>query len=234
MNGSIEYGGQSIDYHARFTARKTLAISVHPNGDIEVVAPDGTSKAVIEERLRRRASWVMQQQRYFDQFRPRTPKRQYMGGETHLYLGRQYRLKIIETGEDSVRLRGGYFCVSIKNGSATKYVAALLTDWYRAHANAKLSERFGIVTARFARVLPIRPSLSIRPMRRRWGSFSGKGRVTLNPDLVRAPLPCIDYVIVHELAHARHPNHGRAFFDLLSQMMPDWERRKIVLEKMLV
>jgi predicted metal-dependent hydrolase len=64
-------------------------------------------------------------------------------------------------------------------------------------------------------------------------SHSGKGRITLNRDLVRAPLPCIDYVIIHELAHSRHPNHGRAFFDLLSQMMPDWEKRKLALGRML-
>ena len=70
-------------------------------------------------------------------------------------------------------------------------------------------------------------------MQRRWGSYSKNGRVTLNIDLVRAPLPCIDYVIVHELAHALHPNHGRSFYDLLSQMMPDWERRKLALEKIL-
>ena len=80
MNGRIEYAGQNIAYNARYTARKTLAISVHPNGDVEVVAPDGTSKAVIEERLRRRATWVLQQQRYFDRFQPRTPRRRYVGG----------------------------------------------------------------------------------------------------------------------------------------------------------
>lgn len=233
MNGAIEYSGHSITYHAKFTARKTLAISVHPSGEVEVVAPSGTSKTVIEERLRRRASWVLQQQRYFEQFQPRTPKRRYVGGETHLYLGRQYRLKVIESGVDSVKLKGGYFFVSTAGRLTSEQVAALMADWYRSHAIAKLSERFAVTTARYARVLTITPSLAVRPMQRRWGSFSGRGRITLNPNLVRAPVPCIDYVIVHELAHARHPNHGRAFFDLLSQMMPDWERRKMTLERML-
>jgi hypothetical protein len=110
---------------------------------------------------------------------------------------------------------------------------APLADWYRAHAETKLTERFDAITTRFARIVPAKPTLAIRAMQRRWGSYSGKGRITLNIDLVRAPLPCIDYVIVHELAHGRHPNHGRAFFDLLSQMMPDWERRKHALERLL-
>jgi len=233
MNGRIEYGGRSIDYHAKFTARKTLAISVHPNGEVEIVAPDGASKTVIEERLRRRASWVLQQQRYFEQFQPRTPKRRYVGGETHLYLGRQYRLKIAEAGKYSVKLKGGYFLISTEGRATRDKVAVMMADWYLSHANAKLHERFAAVTQRYARVLAVTPTLAIRPMRRRWGSYSSRGRITLNPDLVRAPVPCIDYVIVHELAHARHPNHGRAFFDLLGQMMPDWERRKGSLERML-
>jgi predicted metal-dependent hydrolase len=233
MNGSIEYSGHDIAYHAKFTVRKTLAISVHPNGEVEVVAPNGTSKTAIEERLRRRASWVLQQQRYFEQFQPRTPRRRYVGGETHLYLGRQYRLKITEGDIEAAKLKGGYFLVTTMVRSTSDDVGRLLAAWYRIHGDAKLKERFSVVTERYARVLKVKPSLAIRAMHRRWGSFSGKGRITLNPDLVRAPVPCIDYVIVHELAHGRHPNHSRAFFDLLSQMMPDWERRKVVLERML-
>lgn len=233
MRGTIDYAGQCIAYSARHTGRKSLAISVHPNGMVEVVAPNGTTQVVIEERLRRRAGWVLQQIRYFDQFQPRTPKRRFVRGETHLYLGRQYRLKITDGREDRVRLKGGYFWVSVASRSAPDRVAALLAQWYWEHANAKLLERFKTVTARHARILPTTPTLAIRAMQRRWGSYSGRGRITLNPDLVRASIPCIDYVIVHELAHARHPNHGHAFYDLLSQMMPDWERRKLALERML-
>lgn len=233
MRGSIAYAGQSFDYRARHSARKTLAISVHPDGAVEVVAPTGTGQQVIEQRLQRRAGWVLQQRRYFEQFRPRTPERRYVGGETHLYLGRQYRLKVEADDHDGIKLMGGYFRVSVDGVPSAERVGSLLSAWYREHANSKLAERFEAVTARFGRIVTTPPTLAIRPMQRRWGSYSGKGRITLNVDLIRAPLPCIDYVIIHELAHARHPNHGRAFFDLLSQMMPDWERRKLALERML-
>lgn len=233
MRGSIAYAGQNIDYRARHSARKTLAISVHPDGTVEVVAPTGTGQQAIEQRLLRRAGWVLQQRRYFEQFRPRTPDRRYVGGETHLYLGRQYRLKIERGDADSVRLKGGYFQIAVANEPSPQFVRTLLAGWYREHADTKLKERFEAIMGRFSRIVPKTPSLAIRPMQRRWGSYSGKGRITLNVDLIRAPLPCIDYVIVHELAHGRHPNHGRAFFDLLSQMMSDWEKRKLALEKTL-
>ncbi|MFL9825125.1 M48 family metallopeptidase [Rhodoplanes sp. SY1] len=233
MHGSIAYAGQRIDYSARHSARKTLAISVHPDGAVEVVAPAGTDRHVIEQRLLRRAGWVLQQRRWFEQFLPRTPERRYVGGETHLYLGRQYRLKVESGDEEGVRLKGGYFRITVAGTPSPERVRVLLEAWYRERADCKLQERFEAIVARFSRIAARTPSLAIRPMKRRWGSHSGRGRITLNRDLVRAPLPCIDYVIVHELAHARHPNHGRAFFDLLAQMMPEWERRKLALERML-
>lgn len=233
MRGSIAYAGQSVAYRAHHSARKTLAISVHPNGAVEVVAPEGTDKRVIEQRLLRRAGWVLKQRRYFEQFLPRTPERRYVGGETHLYLGRQYRLKIERGDEDRVRLTSGYFRITVADEPSPERVRILLTGWYREHAERKMTERFEAIRKRFSRKMSGTPRLAIRPMRRRWGSYSGKGRMTLNCDLIRAPLPCIDYVIVHELAHGRHPNHGRAFFALLGQMMPDWEKRKLALERML-
>ncbi|UFZ02603.1 M48 family metallopeptidase [Bradyrhizobium ontarionense] len=233
MRGSIAYAGQRIEYRARRTARKTLAISVHPDGSVEVVAPSGTTPVVIEQRLLSRAGWVLRQRRYFEQFLPRTPERRHVGGETHLYLGRQYRLKVEHGEEERVRLTSGHFRITVKRQPVPDRVRELLDDWYRGHAERKIRERFDVVAKRFSSILPVTPSLAIRPMRRRWGSYSRKGRITLNRDLIRAPLPCIDYVIIHELAHSRHPNHGRAFFDLLTQMMPDWERRKLALERML-
>lgn len=233
MRGSIAYAGQKVNYRAHLSARKTLAISVCPDGTVEVVAPVGTDKRVIEQRLLRRAGWVLRQRRYFEQFLPRTPERRYVGGETHLYLGRQYRLKVEGGDEDRVRLTSGYFRITVVGKPSPERVRVLLAGWYRERAESKMKERFEAVRTRFSQTSSHTPGLTIRPMRRRWGSYSGKGRITLNCDLIRAPLPCIDYVIVHELAHSRHPNHGRAFFDLLSRMIPDWERRKLVLERML-
>lgn len=233
MRGAIDYASYKINYRVRFATRKTLAISVHPDGSVEIIAPEGSAQGEIEQRLRKRAGWVLRQQRYFDQFTPRTPQRRFLAGETHLYLGRQYRLKIESGAEERVRLKGGYFFVSTVGPPDTDGVRCLLSQWYREHADVKLSERYAVVTARFARNLYRVPTLMIRSMQRRWGSYSSNGRITLNVDLVRAPLHCIDYVIVHELAHAWHPHHGRAFFDLLSQMMPDWERRKSTLERLL-
>jgi predicted metal-dependent hydrolase len=71
-------------------------------------------------------------------------------------------------------------------------------------------------------------------MPRRWGSFTPAGKILLNPDLIRAPVACIDYVIMHELAHLIHPNHSENFYDLLDTLMPDWRARNLRLERVML
>src|ERR1700733_14313063 len=113
MHGSITYSVHRIEYRLRFSARRTIAISVFPDRSVEVIAPKGTPRDEVEARLRRRARWVIRQLSHFEQFRPRSPKRRYVGGETHLYLGRQYRLKLIKGMPEGVKLRGQFLIVSL-------------------------------------------------------------------------------------------------------------------------
>jgi predicted metal-dependent hydrolase len=227
------YAGNTVPYSVRFTRRTTLEISVLPDGDVEVVAPLGAGPEAIEAKLRKRGKWILAQQRYFSQFRPRAPERRYVGGETHLYLGRQYRLKLSAGTSESIKLKGGYFCVETNDVRDGSSIRSLLQGWYRAKAEIKLTERYAAVAPKFRRFIGEVPPLSLRPMRRRWGSFSRSGRITLNTDLIRAPTACIDYVVAHELAHAVHPHHGKPFYELFETIMPDWVLRKSHLERIL-
>ncbi|WP_107669199.1 M48 family metallopeptidase [Cyanothece sp. BG0011] len=117
----ITYGSQNISYQVSFSQRKTLDISVHPDQKITVKAPTGTPLEAIAKRVKHRAHWIIKQQQYFSQFTPRTPSRRYVGGETHLYLGRQYRLKIEAAIDTQVKLKGGYILIQTPqiNGSET-------------------------------------------------------------------------------------------------------------------
>ena len=92
---SIQYGHSTIEYDLTFSPRKTLAIDVHPDLSVAVQAPEGTELADIEAKVRKRAPWILRQQRQFEVYLPKLPPRQYDSGETHRYLGRQYRLKVI-------------------------------------------------------------------------------------------------------------------------------------------
>lgn len=233
MRGTIFYSTHKLEYAVRFTARATMAITVYPDGTVQVIAPEGTSQHEVEVRLRKRARWIIRQLLHFAQFRPRSPARRYVGGETHLYLGRQYRLKLLKSPAEEVSLKGGFLSVASPAHRETRVVKQLVSTWYRERGKVRIADRFNIIADRFVK-MGCQPPLPIfRSMPHRWGSLSSKGRISLNPDLIRAPTTCIDYVITHELVHLIHPNHGPAFYELLETLMPDWRRRKDRLERIL-
>ncbi len=230
---SLQYGGETIPYIVRrFDSRKTLGIEVHPDGSVLVRAPGDCPESVIRERMRRRASWISHQLEDFARYHPRTPQRQFMSGESHRYLGRQYRLKVISSSDAVVRLSRGEILVSLSGTATPERVKAQIDRWYLARAR----ELFGaVVEASVARFRGIeRPRLIIRTMQSRWGSLSPAGSMTLNVRLVQAPRACIEYVVAHELCHAVHRDHDSRFFALLAAIMPDWKRRKERLESALL
>jgi predicted metal-dependent hydrolase len=233
MHGTITYSEHMFDYTAQFSDRATMAITVFPDGAIRVIAPKATPREEVERRLRKRARWLIRQLLHFEQFRPRSPERRYVGGETHLYLGRQYRLKPRKGASEEVKLKGGFLHVSSPNHREARVVKRLVSGWYRERGRARIAERFEIISARFVKMGCQPPAPIFRSMTRRWGSWSRSGRISLNPDLIRAPTTCIDYVITHELVHLIHPHHGAAFYELLEALMPDWRNRKQRLERTL-
>lgn len=227
---AMAYGKASIDFRLSRVDRKTLEIAVHPDQRVVVKAPLGTDDETIRTMVARRAGWIIRQQNFFRQFEPRTPERRYVGGETHLYLGRHYRLKIGCADRDAVKLTRGFFEIEVREEVSPEKVKLLLAQWCRDRAADKFGEIFDRCWPHFEKYSPVKPRMQIRQMRKRWGSLSAKGILTLNLDLIRAPRECIDYVITHELGHLRHKNHGVEFYRLLDKVMPDWEKRKQKLE----
>lgn len=222
----VTFGKQRIRFSLEFRDRQRLAISVHPDRSVTVTAPNGRSVDEVVERVQRRAGWIVKQRQHFDQFHPLTPPRRFVTGETHLYLGRQYRLKVVEDAATVVKLRGRFLWVHLQDRKDASYVERLLDGWYREHAE-RIFSRLTEDCLRSTRSLGIpSPELDIRRMSKRWGSCTKAGRIILNIDLVKTPLNCIAYVIMHELVHLKVHNHSDEFYRLLARCMPDWEHRK--------
>jgi len=220
MVGTLTYGRDTIRYEVRFLAsRQTLAIEVHPDSRVLVRAPLGCPGALIAERVQKRAGWISRQLAELERYRPRTPARQYINGESHLYLGRQYRLKLISGEAASVKLTRGQLLVTLPGDPEPERVKALLRRWYLDRARAVFTEVLDASMPHFKDI--DHPRLIVRTMRSRWGSLSLAGTMTLNVKLVRAPRPCIEYVVTHELCHTKHRDHDARFFKLLGQVMPD-------------
>ncbi len=228
MEQSVQYGKTEINFSLSRSKRKTLAIEVHPDLLVKVIAPIDASMESIEDKIIKRGSWIIKQKQFFESFLPRTPKREYVSGETHLYLGRRYVLKVRKADKSEVKLKGSELMVFLKGNSTAHDV---LAGWYKSHAeaifinhlkkNIQAFENFGIKE----------PLLTIKRMKRRWGSLTSTKNLILNPELIKTPVKCIDYVIIHELCHLIHPHHGKEFYELQERMMPDWRRWKDRVER---
>jgi len=234
MQREIAYGRHRIAFTVAPRARRTLEIAVEPDGRVTVAAPRDAVPEAIDDKVRQRAAWILRQQRYFDQFRPRTPERLYIASETHLYLGRQYRLKVVPHIQASVKLIRGFIVVQTHYPKRAEVTRELAETWFRERAHIKFRERLELCLERFPDPETFRPTgITIRQLAQRWGSMSPAGRLLLNHRLIHAPVDAIDYVITHELCHRTEPHHGRRFFEQLERVMPDWERRKARLERVL-
>ncbi|MGI6657145.1 MAG: M48 family metallopeptidase [Desulfobulbus sp.] len=227
---SVIYGQKIIDFTLLYRNRKTMEISVHPDGSVIVKAPLNADIALIEQKVMKRARWILKQLMFFRQFEPKTPVRCYVNGETHLYLGKQYRLKLEEGAENSVKLSRGFFHITCRGEPTPATAKKLLNAWYVQKAQIQFAESMERCQQKLDGIDACRPKLSIRRMQKRWGSLSDKDTITLNIDLIRAPKECIDYVVTHELCHLKYRDHGPEFYKLLESVIPDWEKIKHKLE----
>lgn len=230
----IECAGETIPVSLSFRERKRLSISVHPDGSVTAIAPLERSHDDVLAHLRHRRSWITKQRRHFEKFQPLPDEKRFVSGETHLYLGRQYRLRVRPSDDHAVKLLGRYFNVYVSDPTESRMVSNALDIWYRTHAEAILQERVQMCLESTATFRGSNIQLRVRRMKRRWGSCSNAGTITLNIDLIKTPMYCIEYVIMHELCHLCVPNHSPAFFRLLGRCMPDWEMRKTRLDSFVI
>ena len=213
----------------RRSDRRTLAISVLPNGSIELVAPRVASEEDIAAKVRKKLRWISRQRAVFLAMNGDRKAVRYESGATHRYLGSQYRLKVRIGKATSVRLAGRYIHIQTRNGTLAE-VRDALDEWLKERARAQFSTRLAKWSEWCAaRQLPL-PKLQLRRMPKRWGSAHRDGRIFLNPDLIKAPSICVDYVIAHEICHLKYPRHSRAFFSLLDHLVPNWPSVKSRLE----
>lgn len=221
---AIRYGNTVIPFQLMRRPRATLAIEVHPDGQVHVIAPENADLEQINAKIIKRAAWILKQQQEFRSYPPPLATREFVSGETYRYLGRQYRLKVIETNEERTRLWRAHIEVRTRQPGNREHVGRHLRNWFRHNARRVFQERYEY-SRKLAASHGIRHSGGFRLLRmeKRWGSCTAEGKLQLNPALIAAGKDCIDYVIVHELVHTVEHNHGPDFYRLLTAILPDWQ-----------
>ncbi|MGO8377694.1 M48 family metallopeptidase [Rhizobium ruizarguesonis] len=232
MRLTLRYGPKSTEYDVRENARLVVKLRIHveTSGVVVVEAPVGTSESKIRAGVQKRARWIMDHIDRFEEYRRHVLPRDYCNGETHFYLGRRHKLKILPGAKRSVRLIAGRLEVTAPLGDAVD-VRLALQRWYSQRASAY----FDLRLARLANQLPWvdqAPPVKLLKMKRYWGSCSPQGAITLNPMLIKAPVQCVEYVLLHELCHLVEHNHSPHFYALLDRHMPEWREAKDELDSL--
>ena len=231
---SFYYGHELITFRIseRQGSGSRVLIKVYPDCIVEAKAPSHATQDEILAAVKKRAKWINKQLTQFKLQSAFITPRQYVSGESHYYLGKQYMLKVVlvPNGKQQVKLLHGRLEVFARQASTEK-VRALLDDWYKARAKEIFAKRL-LVMLEQAQWVAKTPPLRVLTMQTQWGSCSPSGRLTLNPHLVKASRECIDYVILHELCHIAEHNHSEHFYRLMKRVMPAWETVKERLDKM--
>lgn len=224
-NYQLKHLGITVDFAlVRSAKRRTVAIQMYRNKVI-VRAPNRVSIRNVHDFVNTKADWIIKQRQKLAAL-PEPEELTYQTGELHYYLGQAYPLKIFVGGAHDIKLVREAIQIDAPRRLTAPQVKAKLERWY--HANSQTI--FPHYIAKWHKhpyfcEKPY-PALFIRRMRGRWGSLSSVGHITLNSQLVRASLDCIDYVVLHEFCHLLHFNHSPAFYGLMEELMPHWRVHK--------
>lgn len=233
----IVYANRIIEFVIERKNVKNVNLNIKPDMTIMVSASEKVPLSFIYDFVKSKAEWIVKNVKTFERVQPyKQSEREYVSGESYKYLGKQYRLRVIVTSEEErVKYYRGFIILMVKDPSNRARKARLMDDWYREKAikifKESLEKQYSLVHKYGIQ----RPKIEQRVMKARWGSaFIDSNTILLNSELIKAPKHCIDYVVLHELIHFQYNDHKDSFYTMLFSLMPDWEKRKAILDEEIV
>jgi len=216
-----------LDIHVRVSEqRRTVRLTVERDGSVTAIVPPGLDRLALDKAVKAKRRWLYEklaERRALGEWRP---PRQFVSGEGFPYLGRSYRLLLVDEAAAPVRLLRGRLEL---RGDCVDDAARHLVRWYRRVGYPWLRRRLEPWADRMdARVANLR----ILPLGYRWGSCRPDGRVNIHWAAMQLPPDLVDYVLVHELAHLQRPDHTPEFWRLVERAMPDYQTRRDRLRRL--
>ena len=202
----------------RTNRRKTASIRIDA-GVVQITVPNVLSDKSIQDIIDSKSTWIDEKLQLQSSIAPARPK-QYVSGETFLYLGKKYRLKLTNNSAQTAKLKRGELLISTKHDSSEEHIKHQISQWYWLHAEHHLKDK----TSRYAEILKVIPkSVSLKNYKARWGSCTITNDIIYNWKIIIAPSRIVDYVVVHELSHIHEHNHSPSFWKLVSKVIPDYK-----------
>ena len=208
--------------------RRTVSISVKPDCSVRLLVPANLPEKKIIELIKQKSSWVESKIAYFQELQKCYKEKKYVSGECFKYLGRSYRLKIVQNDENKdVKLMNGEFNIpmpsGLQEGEQTLLTIRRLSTWYQNHALIRLEEK----VRRYSAEVGLSPtSVGVKGYKSRWGTCHLDGRIYFNWRIIIAPHSVVDYLVVHELCHLVHHNHSKRYWKQVETILPDYSERE--------
>ncbi len=204
----------------RSEARRTLQITVDRGGELILTAPVTCATSVMERFVREKRFWIYQKLAEKEVLAPAASVKRYVSGEGFYYLGRSYRLLLVDNQDVPVKLTAGRFKMRRADAGHGR---AHMVAWYKDHARKWLTGR----VERFVNRVDVAPSaITVQDLGYRWGSCGKGERLYFHWKTILLPPRIVEYVVVHELVHLHEPHHSKAFWQRLERVLPDYAGRK--------
>ncbi len=221
---------QNIEYKILYTRRRTLGISVHPDKGVVVRVPFGTPERIIREMIEEKSEWIRKVQNYHASLTRIDHDNKFEDGESIMFMGQDNLLRIVPSDDYYIRKSDHIIEVGFAGKPDPKIIRAMLEGWYKVVAGSVFTKLFHEILLKY-REFNFSPSgFTVRTMKKRWGSCSFKGKIAISADLIRLDRIFAEYVIIHELCHLRHHNHSKEYYQLLTEVYPDWKRVRLELK----
>lgn len=199
---------------------KNVHLSVYPpTGKVRISAPLRMDVETIRLFAISKLSWIREQQRKVTEQERESP-REFVERESHYLWGKRYLLKVVEEERSPrIELRHSKMVLRVRPGASTERRREILDEWYRVQIKAAVEP----LIAKWEPVLGVRVNrVFVQRMKTKWGSCSRSANIRLNTELAKKPPECLEYIVVHEMAHIIEPTHNSRFIDLLDRLMPNW------------
>ena len=213
---------KDIRYNLKRSRRKTASIYIERDGQVSLLVPETLSDTEIDALIESKRKWIYTGLAEWQDLNAAKVKREYVNGESFLYLGRNYRLKLTDGQVKPLLLKNGYFCLR-PDKSASGDAEKAFKTFYREKGKVKITERVDYYKGRMG-VTP--KAVRIIDLKNRWASCSAKGNLNFHWKVMMTPMKILDYIVVHVLAHFTFPNHTKSFWNELDKVLPDYKERK--------
>jgi predicted metal-dependent hydrolase len=223
MHAQVQLGDIAVDVVRKDI--KNVHLSVHPpTGRVTISAPSRLSLDTIRVFAISKLSWIKQQQNKFREQEREIP-REYLDRESHFVWGKRYLLTVSESDESpSVELKHSRMVLRMRPGASDAKKQAVVEEWYRA----QLKKAVPSLIAKWEPLMGVKVERCfVQRMKTKWGSCNaGTRSIRLNTELAKKPVQCLEYIIVHELAHLIERHHNDRFVSIMNKHLPQWRSHR--------